>query len=211
MDRNWRTRTDPFAEVWSDILERCFGSTPDWRPRQSLPTCNGVSRVASPRPTADPATAVSAVAGPGGLCQGGFLRPGSLPRTAVCQRLHPLHRPGRDHQRPAVRPHDLPLRPDLLQLGVRHVCFSESLESLSEGLQNALWELGGVPRIPPHRPADSGHPAGRRRARRRSSSVTRLCCNTTACRPRPSRPARATRTVMPSKVTTSSSGLWTRR
>jgi hypothetical protein len=25
-------------------------------------------------------------------------------------------------------------------------CFSESLESLSEGLQNALWELGGVPK-----------------------------------------------------------------
>jgi hypothetical protein len=27
------------------------------------------------------------------------------------------------------------------------VCFSESLESLSEGLQNALWELGGVPAL----------------------------------------------------------------
>jgi hypothetical protein len=27
------------------------------------------------------------------------------------------------------------------------VCFSESFESLSEGIQNALWELGGVPRI----------------------------------------------------------------
>ena len=26
------------------------------------------------------------------------------------------------------------------------VCFSESFESLSEGLQSALWELGGVPR-----------------------------------------------------------------
>jgi len=26
------------------------------------------------------------------------------------------------------------------------VCFSESFESLSEGIQNALWELGGVPR-----------------------------------------------------------------
>src|SRR5207245_1729253 len=25
------------------------------------------------------------------------------------------------------------------------ICFSESLESLSEGLQNALWQLGGVP------------------------------------------------------------------
>ena len=27
------------------------------------------------------------------------------------------------------------------------LCFSESFESLSEGLQNALWELGGVPGI----------------------------------------------------------------
>ena len=27
------------------------------------------------------------------------------------------------------------------------ICFSESFESLSEGLQNALWELGGVPEM----------------------------------------------------------------
>ena len=27
------------------------------------------------------------------------------------------------------------------------VCFSESFESLSEGLQSALWELGGVPQV----------------------------------------------------------------
>ena len=27
------------------------------------------------------------------------------------------------------------------------ICFSESLESLSDGLQNALWELGGVPQM----------------------------------------------------------------
>ena len=27
------------------------------------------------------------------------------------------------------------------------VCFSESFESLSQGLQNALWELGGVPQM----------------------------------------------------------------
>lgn len=26
------------------------------------------------------------------------------------------------------------------------ICFSENFESLSEGLQNALWELGGVPK-----------------------------------------------------------------
>ena len=27
------------------------------------------------------------------------------------------------------------------------ICFSESFESLSEGLQNALWELGRVPKM----------------------------------------------------------------
>jgi len=27
------------------------------------------------------------------------------------------------------------------------ICFSESFESLAEGVQNALWELGGVPRV----------------------------------------------------------------
>ena len=27
------------------------------------------------------------------------------------------------------------------------ICFSESFESLSQGLQNALWELGGVPQM----------------------------------------------------------------
>ena len=25
------------------------------------------------------------------------------------------------------------------------ICYSETFESLSEGLQNALWQLGGVP------------------------------------------------------------------
>ena len=33
------------------------------------------------------------------------------------------------------------------------ICFSETFESLSEGLQNALWELGGVPAE--HRPTGS--------------------------------------------------------
>ena len=33
------------------------------------------------------------------------------------------------------------------------VCFSESFESLSQGLQNALWELGGVPQDAPYRSA----------------------------------------------------------
>ena len=48
-------------------------------------------------------------------------------------------------QRAAVSASDLPLRADLLELGDVTFCFSESFASLSEGLQNALWDLGGVP------------------------------------------------------------------
>ena len=36
------------------------------------------------------------------------------------------------------------------------LCFSESFESLSLGLQNALWELGGAARGTPNRPAFGG-------------------------------------------------------
>ena len=32
------------------------------------------------------------------------------------------------------------------------ICFSESFESLSDGLQQALWELGGVAPTPSHGP-----------------------------------------------------------
>ena len=58
------------------------------------------------------------------------------------------------------------------------ICFAESFESLSEGLQNALWRTGRRAAAAPHRPADGGGPAGDRR-RRRSRSVTRRCCGTT--------------------------------
>ena len=47
------------------------------------------------------------------------------------------------------------------------VCFSESFASLSEGLQNALWELGGVPER--HRTDRMTLAVHARRARRRSS------------------------------------------
>lgn len=36
------------------------------------------------------------------------------------------------------------------------ICFSESFESLSQGLQNALWELGGRAGKTSHRPVDHG-------------------------------------------------------
>ena len=40
--------------------------------------------------------------------------------------------------------HGVSVRSDVFELG-GNVCFSESFESLSEGIQGALWALGGVP------------------------------------------------------------------
>ena len=81
------------------------------------------------------------------------------------------------------RPPDLSLRADLLELGDGTICFSESFESLSEGLQNALWELGGVPQRAPHGSADARPSTPAANGERRSRSVIRRCCVTTVCRP----------------------------
>ena len=57
-------------------------------------------------------------------------------------RLHAYGRIGHHDSRPGVRASGVPLRADVLELGNGHdLC----LESLSEGWQNAIWELGAVP------------------------------------------------------------------
>ena len=75
------------------------------------------------------------------------------------------------------------------------ICYSESFESLAEGLQNALWELGKVP--------------ARHRTDRLSSAVnnmrnsltaTRHCWRTTGCRERRHSRRPRTRTETPSRV-----------
>ena len=91
------------------------------------------------------------------------------------RRTSPTDGPGGDHRRPARSPHliyHFVLTYSNWETGT--VCFSESFESLGEGLQNALWELGGVPQPAPHRPADG---RGHRLAwtGRSSPSATRRC------------------------------------
>ena len=83
------------------------------------------------------------------------------------------------------------------------ICFTESFESLSAGLQNALWELGGVPRV--HRTDSLTATATR------FSGVIRDCCGTTTCKARRSTRTRRTRTATWSRVITSSSERWTKR
>jgi hypothetical protein len=112
------------------------------------------------RPTADPAAAGEAVARPGGAGQGGVLRPGSLPRKALRQRLHALRRPARDHRRGAFGSPDLPLRADLLELGDGDDLLRGELREPGRGPAERSVGTGRRAATAPHRPADGGDPAG---------------------------------------------------
>jgi hypothetical protein len=141
----WRTRPDPLAEVWPR-LEELLGREPtlqartlldwlareqpekDWhRHRRTLER-----RVRQWKAQHGPAKEVffSQVHEPGRLCSSDFTHLDSLGVTIQGQPF------------PHLLYHFV-----LTCSNWEHVtlCFSESFASLSEGLQNALWELGGVP------------------------------------------------------------------
>ncbi len=60
------------------------------------------------------------------------------------------------------------------------ICVAESYESLSEGLQNALGELGGVPQLHRTDRLTAAIPPGTEGSAVVHGSVTRRCCGTTA-------------------------------
>ena len=117
-----------------------------------------------------------------------------------------------DHDRRAELPaHAVPLRADVLELGgTRTVCYSESFESLSEGLQNALWELGGVPLE--HR-TDRLSTRGEQHERREGVHSALRSADAALRDGRPEDPSRQgrTRTAMSSNAIIGSSEPWTRR
>lgn len=141
----WRTRADPFEEVWPEVYAQLAQSPRlqakalfEWLGRKypgrfeegQLRTFQrGVKRW---RATAGPAKEVffSQIHHPGRLCASDFTHMTSLGVTILGQRLEHLvyHFVLTYSNWEAVT-----------------ICFSESFEALSEGFQNALWELGGVP------------------------------------------------------------------
>ena len=144
-EHNWRTRKDPFDGVWEEVqawlkvnagleaktlfedLQRRFpGRYPDGQLRTLQ------RRVKAWRALEGPPKEVffAQVHKPGELCESDFTRMGSLGVTIQGQPF--------DHMF-----YHFVLPYSNWETGT--VCFSESFESLSEGLQNALWELGGVP------------------------------------------------------------------
>ena len=144
-ERAWRTRIDPFVEVWPEVHEllqeapgleakTLFVSLQTKYPNKFDDTQlrsfqRGVKRW---RATAGPAKEVffSQVHHPGRLCASDFTHMKSLAVTIGGQPF--------DH----LVYHWVLTYSNWESITI---CFSESFESLSEGLQNAVWELGGVP------------------------------------------------------------------
>jgi len=142
----WRTREDRFAEVWEEVRSRLKVNSgleaktlfEDLQRRYPGRFADGQlrtlqRRVKAWRATEGPAREVffAQKHAPGVLCESDFTRMGKLRVTIQGQPF--------DH---LIYHFVLPY--SNWETGT--ICFSESLESLSEGLQNALWELGGVPR-----------------------------------------------------------------
>jgi transposase len=142
----WRTRPDPFAEVWGDVREK-LETNPgleaktlfeDLQRRYPGRFADGQlrtfqRRVKAWRAQEGPAKEVffPQVHRPGELCQSDFTCMNELGVTIQGQPFH-------------HRLYHFVLPYSNWETG--RICFSESFESLSEGLQNALWELGGVPK-----------------------------------------------------------------
>jgi hypothetical protein len=146
MTRTWRTRVDPFADVWLELLERLQlnpgleaktlfvdlqrrfpGRFPDVQLRALQ------QRIKTWRASCGPAKEVffDQVHHPGRLCASDFTRCTDLNVT--------IHGQPFDHMI-----YHFVLTYSNWESGT--ICFSESYESLAEGLQNALWQLGGVPK-----------------------------------------------------------------
>ena len=147
MDRDWRTRADPFAEVWPEIQEQ-LPLNPgleaktlfaDLQRRFPGRFADGQLRTLQRR--------LKTLAG----------RSGPAKEVFFAQ----VHHPGRLAASDFTHCTDLGVTINGVPFDhlIYHfvltysnwetgtICFSESLESLSEGLQNALWELGGVPQL----------------------------------------------------------------
>jgi len=142
---DWRTRVDPFASVWDSVAKQLQenpglqaktlfvwlqGEYPGQFQDGQLRTFQrGVHRW---RATHGPEKEVffSQVHEPGRLCASDFTHMTSLEVTLSGQRF--------DHMA-------FHFVLTYSNWEWANVCFSESFESLSEGLQGALWALGGVP------------------------------------------------------------------
>lgn len=146
VEHTWRTREDPFSEVWEEIEEKLEINPgleaktlfEDFQRRYGGQFADGKlrtlqRRVKIWRSLKGPPKEVffPQQHHPGQLCQSDFTHMGPLGVTIQGQPFDHLI-------------YHFVLTYSNWEAGT--ICFSESFESLSEGLQRALWELGGVPK-----------------------------------------------------------------
>jgi hypothetical protein len=144
-DRPWRTRIDPFEDHWSEVRDHLAANPgfeaktlfDDLQHRFPGRFSDGQLRtlqrhVKRWRALEGPSQEIffPQVHRPGELAQSDYTHMGALGITIANQPF--------DHLL-----YHFVLTYSNWETG--HICFSESFESLSEGLQVALWELGGVP------------------------------------------------------------------
>lgn len=144
-EHTWRTRSDPFEGVWSEVEEKLRGSEGMFEAKTLFEELQRVhpgvfqdgqlrtlqQRIKVWRATEGPGKEVyfDQVHEPGRLCQSDFTHMDKLGITICGQPFSHLV-------------YHFVLTYSNWETGT--VCFGENYESLSQGLQNALWELGGV-------------------------------------------------------------------
>jgi len=145
-EHNWRTRQDPFEEEWEDIKDK-LTVNPGLEAKTIFEALKREKsgrftdgqlrtlqrRIKVWRATEGPSKEVFFPQKhfPGQLCASDFTDMSALDITIGGERFDHLV-------------YHFVLTYSNWEAGT--ICFSESYESLSEGLQNALWELGGVPK-----------------------------------------------------------------
>ena len=150
-ERRWRTRPDPFDGVWEEeILPLLQGEgRRQAQGNDNYRVAGGeIPRPVQRLPAPHPATPVTGLAGTQRSGSGGLLPPRASTWPGGATRLHPPATPlgvtigGRRY------------RHLLFQLVLSHsgwryaeVVAGETFVALKQGLQNALWELGGAPQV----------------------------------------------------------------
>lgn len=147
LEHTWRTRQDPFEDVWEEKVKPLLKENPGLEGKTILDylqrECSGKfqngqlrtlqRKIKSWRATDGPPKEVYFPQDhyPGDLCASDFTHMDSLDITIQKQSF-------------AHMIYHFVLTYSNWETGT--ICFSESFESLGTGLQDALWELGGVPK-----------------------------------------------------------------
>ena len=153
-EHRWRTRPDPFDGVWEEEIEPLLRNDPtgklkattiiDWLAEQHPGRFSASQLRTMQRRLQETITGLESAARSGA---GGVLSPGASAGTGGPVRLHPLR-----ELKVTIAGQSYPHL--LFQLILSHsgwryaeVAAGETFLALQQGLQNALWTLGGVPQI----------------------------------------------------------------